>query len=61
MKIILSIIYLTIFIIVVKITYPLIQDITNVSFNTLIFLFLQTSIIIGLIAIGGTILFKTKN
>lgn len=61
MKIILSIIYLAIFIIVVKITYPLVQDITNVSFNTLIFIFLQTSIIIGLIAIGGTILFKTKN
>lgn len=61
MKIILSIIYLAIFIIVVKITYPLVQDITNVSFSTLIFIFLQTSIIIGLIAIGGTILFKTKN
>lgn len=61
MKIILSIIYLAIFIIAVKISYPLIQNITNVSFNTLIFIFLQTSIIIGLIAIGGTILFKTKN
>lgn len=60
MKAILLIMYLAILILSIKVSYLLLSNVTEVSFNKIIFICLQTLIIIGLLGIGGTILLKPK-
>lgn len=60
MKAILLIFYLAVLVIAVKISIPIIQNLPKISFQSLIFIFIQTSILLGLSVIGLAILLKSK-